>query len=74
MFLSLGMNTKARFFTSDLHIHYICFLISVRYRILFIVYYYKTVKTGLPRCDGGVVFEGEGKAELGKYPVYKQLL
>lgn len=56
MYISLGMSTKTRFLNVDLHVHYICLLISVRCLILFIVYNYKTVKTGLPRCAGEIVF------------------
>jgi hypothetical protein len=69
MYISLGISTKTRFLTVDLHIHYICLLICVRYIILFIVYNYKTVKTGLPRCTGESIFFGGGEVRgqnLGK--------
>jgi len=36
------MNTKTRILTVDLHTHYICFVISVRYLIVFTMYNYKT--------------------------------
>ena len=66
MYISLGMSTKTRFLTVDLHIHYICLLIPVRYLIQFIMYNYKTVNTGLPRCTGESIFEGGGGGVRGQ--------